>query len=414
MFLNHKERKEKAFTLIELLVVIAILAVLAVAVTLILNPAELIRQGRDSIRLSDLATINKALGLYQTDQIAQWMGTSTIVYTSLPDTDSTCSSYGLPSLPSGWTYNCETTTTYTNVDGTGWLPVNFTSMSFSSPLARLPVDPVNNATSSKYYTYVSGGSWELSAVMEAVSNKLGGDNDRVSGDGGDSYSFYELGSDVNLSPINDDGLVGYWSLDEDDSSGTTINDLSGNGNNGTSANTPIFTTDSNGQSNRAMSFDGSSDYVNCGSGSGLNFETGNFTLEIWVKTETGANVILRKGGGYSTGSPGYSIAGGTTSNLQISGPTKVILNGNPGGYLTIGEWNCLVYTINRNGYVKKYINGALTGQTDISADAAVDMSTGASLYLSFLFQKFKGLIDDVRIYNRALSAAEIEVIYNSY
>ena len=63
---------------------------------------------------------------------------------------------------------------------------------------------------------------------------------------------------------------------------------------------------------------------------------------------------------------------------------------------------------------KKYINGALTGQTDISADAAVDMSTGASLYLSFLFQKFKGLIDDVRIYNRALSAAEIEVIYNSY
>ena len=112
----------KAFTLIELLVVIAILAVLAVAVTLILNPAELIRQGRDSIRLSDLATINKALGLYQTDQIAKWMGTSTIVYTSLPDTDSTCSSYGLPSLPSGWTYNCETTTTYTNVDGTGWLP----------------------------------------------------------------------------------------------------------------------------------------------------------------------------------------------------------------------------------------------------------------------------------------------------
>ena len=84
MFLNHKERKEKAFTLIELLVVIAILAVLAVAVTLILNPAELIRQGRDSIRLSDLATINKALGLYQTDQIAKWMGTSTIVYISHP------------------------------------------------------------------------------------------------------------------------------------------------------------------------------------------------------------------------------------------------------------------------------------------------------------------------------------------
>src|SRR6056297_1976317 len=49
----------QAFTLIELLVVIAILSVLAVAVTLILNPAELMRQARDSTRLSDLATINK-------------------------------------------------------------------------------------------------------------------------------------------------------------------------------------------------------------------------------------------------------------------------------------------------------------------------------------------------------------------
>jgi len=75
----------KAFTLIELLVVIAILAVLAVAVTLILNPAELIRQGRDSTRLSDLATINKALGLYQTDQAGTGsFGTSTMVYISLP------------------------------------------------------------------------------------------------------------------------------------------------------------------------------------------------------------------------------------------------------------------------------------------------------------------------------------------
>ncbi|HMB17541.1 MAG TPA: prepilin-type N-terminal cleavage/methylation domain-containing protein, partial [Candidatus Paceibacterota bacterium] len=41
----------QAFTLIELLVVIAILSILAVAVTLILNPAQLIRQGRDSTRL---------------------------------------------------------------------------------------------------------------------------------------------------------------------------------------------------------------------------------------------------------------------------------------------------------------------------------------------------------------------------
>jgi prepilin-type N-terminal cleavage/methylation domain-containing protein len=58
----------KAFTLIELLVVIAIIAILAVVVVLTLNPAELLRQSRDSNRLFDLATIINAINIYNTDQ----------------------------------------------------------------------------------------------------------------------------------------------------------------------------------------------------------------------------------------------------------------------------------------------------------------------------------------------------------
>jgi len=60
-------RNQRSFTLIELLVVIAILAILAVAVVLVLNPAEFVRQSRDSARLQDLSTLNKALILYQVD-----------------------------------------------------------------------------------------------------------------------------------------------------------------------------------------------------------------------------------------------------------------------------------------------------------------------------------------------------------
>jgi len=59
---------KKGFTLIELLVVIAIVAVLATAVVVILNPAQLVRQGRDANRISDLAAIHSALALYLSER----------------------------------------------------------------------------------------------------------------------------------------------------------------------------------------------------------------------------------------------------------------------------------------------------------------------------------------------------------
>src|SRR3989344_6138343 len=55
---------KKGFTLIELLIVIGILAILATAVILILNPAQLFAQARDSKRISDLATVRGAVVLY--------------------------------------------------------------------------------------------------------------------------------------------------------------------------------------------------------------------------------------------------------------------------------------------------------------------------------------------------------------
>ena len=59
LFKNHS-----GFTLIELLVVIAIIGVLAAVVLLAINPAKMLRQGRDSNRQSDLTTLRKAIDLY--------------------------------------------------------------------------------------------------------------------------------------------------------------------------------------------------------------------------------------------------------------------------------------------------------------------------------------------------------------
>lgn len=174
------EKSRQGFTLIELLVTLSIVGVLSTTAIITLNPAELIAQSRDAVRISDLSTINSALGIYNTDVNGGSFGSSTVVYTSLPDTDSTCASY-LASLPatSTVTYHCASTSTLRNADGTGWIPVDFTKITFGNPLPSLPVDPINTtAGCGNYYTYTPATnptSWELTAAMASTkySAKLG-------------------------------------------------------------------------------------------------------------------------------------------------------------------------------------------------------------------------------------------------
>ncbi len=201
-------QQTSSFTLIELLIVVAILAVLSVIIILVLNPAELLKQARDANRLTELVAINKALNIYQVDVSSGNMGTSSVIYISIPDSSATttagtdCSSFGL-SPPSGWSYHCAASSTYKNVDGLGWIPVNFTQMSTKSPLGSLPVDPVNTTSSGNYYTYVAGGSWELATKMESAKYRVGGSKDVVSKDGGDNIYLYEVGTSLSLNPYSE-------------------------------------------------------------------------------------------------------------------------------------------------------------------------------------------------------------------
>lgn len=191
----------KGFTLIELLIVIAIVAVLAAVVILTLNPAELLRSARDSERISDLVVMNKALNLYRIDHSTQSMGSSSVVYVSIPDNSSICANLGLPALPGGWTYHCSSSSTYTNIDGTGWIPVDLNSLSFSSPVSRMLVDPLNETSSGLYYTYtVVPGGWEINTVFESQKYI----NIQTS-DAGDDDDVYESGSLLTLAPPRSSG-----------------------------------------------------------------------------------------------------------------------------------------------------------------------------------------------------------------
>lgn len=179
------------FTLIELLIVIAILAVLTAAVVLVINPVELLRQSRDTTRLSDIAALNSAISLYINDTSgALWVATST------------CTAVGAI-LPTS-SLACAITTSTAN-DGTGWVPLNFTLVSARAPIGKLPMDPINSSSSSGtvcagsptgcYYAFHSttsnGARYKIFAKMESLKYAS-----TTARDGGTNVDWYEVGNDI--------------------------------------------------------------------------------------------------------------------------------------------------------------------------------------------------------------------------
>jgi hypothetical protein len=368
-----------------------------------LNPAELLKQARDSNRLSDLATINTALNLFSTDVLGGFMGTSTVVYVSLPSTTSTCSNLGLPTLPSGYTYNCVTQQNLRNTDGTGWIPVNFQRISSNSPISQLPTDPINTTTTRLYYTYTPGGSWELNATVEASKNKLGGSNDLTSKDGGSAPSQYEIGNNLNLSPIEqgDPSLVGYWNFEGG------ILDLSGGGSNGTWYGTSTNRYVVGKIGNYAGYFNGGSDYVGF---TDAKLPTGgeSFTVSAWVNPSRICGECMTI---FHYGSNGANLlkllffrnnylAGAFYNNDFISGLTPQVNN-----------WQFMVWSWDSVTKIESiYINDNLATKNTTGVNTP---KTGAAKIGSGYNWYFSGNIDDVRVHNRALSVSEVAALYVS-
>ncbi|HOD96767.1 MAG: type II secretion system protein [Candidatus Paceibacterota bacterium] len=184
---NYFSQPTKGFTLIELLVVIAILAVLMSVVVITINPAEMLKKSRDSRRVSDLDALRTALNLYLSEDKDFTSLDNTKAYLSLSGSPCTVASYG------GKTAT-QCVADPRKVDGNGWIPLNFTSLSIRSPLSSLPVDPTNSNPYFYAFTVSSTKTmYELNAKLEANSN-----SGLMSSDGGNSATVYEIGSDLTL------------------------------------------------------------------------------------------------------------------------------------------------------------------------------------------------------------------------
>ncbi len=185
------------FTLLEVLIVLGIVAILAASTTLLINPAELLRQSRDYKRVSDLQSINKALDLYSLSG-ANIFGNSDTVYVSVPSTDPDCNGLGLPNI-SPKVYKCANETNLRKTDSNGWIPVPFDAIASGSPFTSLPIDPINSVAKGNYYTYMKG-SWELTAKMESKKYGPGGTSDTVTTDGGTGDVRLQIGTELDITP----------------------------------------------------------------------------------------------------------------------------------------------------------------------------------------------------------------------
>jgi len=430
-----------AFTLIELLVVIGIIAILMVTVVIVMNPGQLLAQSRDSNRLSDIASIDTSLRLASIDSLS--FGSANTVYISIPDNTATttagdqCQGLGLPSLPATYSYHCAASSTYRSTNGTGWIPVNMTQISQGTPLSQLPIDPVNTSSSRSYYTYSTNGTqFEVTMSPESQKYKTGGGNDVISSDGGSLASVYEKGTKLGLEPLDygDSSLVGYWTFDE--GTGSVAYDYSGSNATGSWQGTlgNQWTTGKIGSG--AGSFNGSNNYVNMGNNT--NLSTANaITVGAWVKfngldyiSNTG-NLITIGGKGTPDSAPGTPTAGwwfsydnrnnGKSFNYTCFGNSN---GGYAGGGNNFGSisytflnniWYYIVFTVNTsNNQAILYINCSQIGNSVTTnnltlANITDPFHVGLDQYIPYYWN---GLIDDVRIYNRALSASEIQAMYN--
>ena len=212
---------KKGFTLLELLIVIAVIAVLSAVLVIVINPTETLQKSRDSQRISDLATMKSAFGMYLTTTSSPQLagaanvnclgGASPKVYLSVPTSTASTTSAVVTGFTAGF-YQSASVASSTVTDGTGWIPVNFNSITGGSPISNLPIDPTNTMSAAgsltnsdlmyRYACKASPVSYEINAKLESTEYTT--NDNRGSKDGGNNATLYEVGTDLTILPSTND------------------------------------------------------------------------------------------------------------------------------------------------------------------------------------------------------------------
>jgi len=216
--------------------------------------------------------------------------------------------------------------------------------------------------------------------------------------------FLSILSFVLTSAANSE-LVGWWKLDE--TSGSTAADSSGNGNDGT-LNGSATWAPGEGKRAGALDFDGSSAHITISHSTSLAvLNQGDFTIAAWFKLDempTENKEVFQQADGNGTGRTWLFVAADAEIRSFLGGATV------PSGfYVEADTWYHAAVVVTEGGAtdnVQIYVNGAPEGEPSPMSmeDSEGDYFIGCHKNLSNFWD---GLIDDVRLYNHALSENQI-------
>jgi hypothetical protein len=215
-----------------------------------------------------------------------------------------------------------------------------------------------------------------------------------------------------LEPLDygDPTLVGLWTFDE--GSGSIAYDYSGNNATGTLISSPIW---SNGKiGSGSLNFTGAG-FVKIPNTSGINSITSIATVSVWIKTSSTAEQEVFSAFSSPSSQTGYQaqiLAGGQASlwdnsKGNLTENTTIIDDGN--WHQMVAVWNGtnrLIYVdgiLATSGTETTFTTSPYDNQIGTQCSGAGSTSCSGSV---------NGLIDNVRVYNRALSATQIAAMYN--
>lgn len=334
----------------------------------------------------------------------------------------------------------------------GILRVEDTFMRISSVFTWYP--NVNLSSASYTYTFTAGVWYQLAVTQTGTSYVMYINGDSVKSGDGLNLDLSSSGSDVRIGSLNTEGTwdldgqiddvriynralsefevrrlydwgpppVAHWKMDEmanDTCTGGTddVCDTSENSNDGAINGDPTWKNAAECKYGNCLEFDGVGDYVNYGDV--LDFTTEDFSVSLWMKSdsENSRHNIINKhtdlGNPSGVNEEGWllsqfdDVSGRLRGNINDDGDSGVYIYGPASNNADDGNWHHVVMVMDRDGDGIIYTDTVAGTGVDISGQALSISTPLTNFKLSANALTFNGQIDDVRIYDYALTPKQI-------